>query len=278
MIARLIDRWGTAAIAIDQDVAERFPIDLPVTIVHNSVRRPPAAVDPVSAKRRIGLPLDAVAIGYAGFVRRQKGWPELIRAARLLVDEGLPAHFVVIGGGVRSPAFFETLRGKVLAWSGVLTDEESAIKQLVHELGLEPHVSFLPFRPDLREVYDALDIVAFPNPGVGLGRPVLEAATFGKPVVASGSRDGAGLLRPEETGILLSAAEPRGLADALRRLVVDPELRRRFGEAGAAHAREHFDPLRNARRVEGVYDTVLGRGQSVEREEEAETLAASAVR
>jgi glycosyltransferase involved in cell wall biosynthesis len=259
-ITRLIDRWGTAAIAIDQDVARRFPIHLPVTIVHNSVRRTRAAVDPTDARRRLGLPLDTVAIGYAGFVRRQKGWPELIRAARLLVDEKLPAHFVIIGGGVRPPAFFETLRGKALALSGVLTDEESAIKQLVHELGLEAHVSFLPFRPDLQEVYNALDILAFPNPGVGLGRPVLEAAAFGKPVVASGSRDGAGLLLPERTGILLREAAPRALADALRRLVVDPELRRRFGEAGAAHARKNFDPLQNARRVEGVYDVLLGHG------------------
>jgi glycosyltransferase involved in cell wall biosynthesis len=277
VITRLIDRWGTAAIAIDEDVAERFPIHLPLTIVHNSVPRPHVAGDPVSARQRLGLPLDAVAIGYAGFVRRQKGWPELIRAARLLVDEGLPAHFVIIGGGVRPPAFFETLRGKVLALSGVLTDEESAIKQLVHDLGLEPHVSFLPFRPDLQEVYDALDIVAFPNPGIGLGRPVLEAAAFGKPVVASGSRDGAGLLLPERTGILLDEAEPRALADALRRLVVDPGLRRRFGETGAAHAREHFDPTRNARRVEAVYDVLLGRegdGTVVVEDEEAEALTA----
>ena len=258
-ITRLIDRWGSAAIAIDRDVAERFPIGLPMTIVHNSVPRPRFAIDASDAKRKVDLPADAVAIGYAGFVRRQKGWPELIRAARLLVDEKLPAHFVIIGGGVRPPAFFETWRGKALALSGVLTDEESAIKQLVHELGLEPHVSFLPFRPDLQEVYEALDILAFPNPGVGLGRPVLEAAAYGKPVVASGSRDGAGLLLPEQTGILLREAEPRTLADALRRLVIDPELRRRFGAEAAAHAHLHFDPLENARRVEAVYDSLLDR-------------------
>jgi glycosyltransferase involved in cell wall biosynthesis len=275
VISRLIDRWGTAAIAIDEDVADRFPIRLPVTIVHNSVRRTQPAVDPVSAKRRVGLPADAVAIGYAGFVRRQKGWPELIHAARLLVDEGLPAHFVIIGGGVRPPAFFDTWRGKALALVRVLTDEESAIKPLVEELGLEPHVSFLPVRPDLQEVYDALDIVAFPNPGVGLGRPVLEAAAFGKPVVASGSRYGAGLLLPEETGILLAEADPRALADALRRLVVAPELRTSFGEAAAAHAREHFDPLVNARRVEAVYDEVLGRVDDVAGEEAEDALAAA---
>ena len=39
-IATLMERWGDAAIAIDSDVAARFPIDLPVTIVHNSVSPP----------------------------------------------------------------------------------------------------------------------------------------------------------------------------------------------------------------------------------------------
>ena len=39
-IARFIDRYGDAAIAIDRDVASRFPIRLPLTIVHNSVRQP----------------------------------------------------------------------------------------------------------------------------------------------------------------------------------------------------------------------------------------------
>src|SRR5205823_5334611 len=36
-IAALMERWGDAAIAIDRDVAARFPIRLPLTIVHNSV-------------------------------------------------------------------------------------------------------------------------------------------------------------------------------------------------------------------------------------------------
>ena len=45
-IASMMERWGDAAIAIDRDVAERFPIRLPLTIVHNSVE------PPVSRKRR----------------------------------------------------------------------------------------------------------------------------------------------------------------------------------------------------------------------------------
>lgn len=256
-IARLIDRFGDAAIAIDRDVAARFPIHLPVTIVHNSVR-PLEAADAADAKRRLGVPEDRIAIGFAGFVRRQKGWPELVEAAGLLIQEGARAHFVIMGGGIRPPEYFRTWRGRTLAAAKLLTDEESAIRELVAEKGLEPCFSFLPFTPETGAVYQGLDIVTFPNQGVGLGRPVLEAAMYGKPVVAAGSADGAGVVVPGQTGLLLDEPTPLQIAAALRLLIDDPDLRARLGEAAAAHARERFDPARNARAVEAVYDRLLG--------------------
>src|SRR5256714_14644953 len=260
-IAALMERWGDAAIAIDRDVAARFPIRLPLTIVHNSVS--PAASPNGANRVSLGLPEDRVAVGFAGFVRRQKGWPELVSAAELLVEQDAPAHFVIMGGGVRPPEYFRTVRGRALAAANLLTDEESAIKELVAEKGLDRHFSFLPFTAETREIYSALDVVTFPNQGVGLGRPVLEAATYGKPVVASGSADGAGVLLPGKTGLLLDDASPPNIAAALRLLIEDPELRARLGEAAAEHARERFDPARNARAVESVYDSLLGISASV---------------
>ncbi|MDX6513692.1 MAG: hypothetical protein QOE36_3196, partial [Gaiellaceae bacterium] len=260
-IATLMERFGDAAIAIDRDVAARFPIRLPLTIVHNSVRMPSYegnGAGPADGKRTLGLPEDRVAIGFAGFVRRQKGWPELVSAAQILIAEGAPAHFVIMGGGVRPPEYFRTLRGRALEAANLLTDEESAIKELVAAKGLEEHFSFLPFTPETGEIYAALDIVTFPNQGIGLGRPVLEAATYGKPVVASGSSDGAGVMLPGKTGFLLEDASPEEIASALRLLISDPELRRRLGEAAADHARAKFEPRRNARAVEAVYDELLG--------------------
>jgi glycosyltransferase involved in cell wall biosynthesis len=256
-IAALMERWGDAAIAIDSDVAARFPLGLPITIVYNSVSEP-VSTNGADRRQALGLPEDRVAIGFAGFVRRQKGWPELVEAAEILVDDDVPAHFVIMGGGVRPPEYFRTVRGRALAATNLLTDEESAIKELVAAKGLQRHFSFLPFTAQTGEIYAALDIVTFPNQGVGLGRPVLEAAMYGKPVVASGSRDGAGVLVPGKTGLLLDDAGPRGIASALRFLVEDPEERTRLGEAAAEHARARFDPRRNARAVEGVYDSLLG--------------------
>jgi glycosyltransferase involved in cell wall biosynthesis len=259
VIGRLIDRWGDAAVAIDPDVAARFPIRIPMSIVHNSVEPPAAVPDAAAARRALGIPEDRVAIGFAGFVRRQKGWPELVKAARLLVDRGDPVHFVIIGGGVRSPEYFRTVRGRALELLDLVADEESAIQRLVEKTGLAENFTFLPFTPQTAEIFSALDIVTFPNQGVGLGRPVLEAAAHAKPVVASGSSDGAGILLPEQTGILVPDPTPEAIAAALHRLVASPELRTRLGEAAARHAAEHFDPRHNAMLVADVYDHLLHR-------------------
>ncbi len=275
-IAAFMERFGDAAIAIDRDVAMRFPIRLPLEIVHNSVRPPAVATAGAESKRALGLPADRVAIGFAGFVRRQKGWQELVSAAEILIADGVPAHFVIMGGGVRPPEYFRTLRGRALALTNLLTDEESAIKDLVRDKGLASQFSFLPFTAETGEIYAALDIVTFPNQGVGLGRPVLEAAMYAKPVVASGSQNGAGVLLPGRTGLLLEDASPTELAAALRLLIDDPELRDRLGRAAAEHARARFDPVANARAVEHVYETLLGlNGQGARRETPVAELVAS---
>jgi glycosyltransferase involved in cell wall biosynthesis len=101
---------------------------------------------------------------------------------------------------------------------------------------------------------------------------VLEAAMHGKPVVASGSVGGADILLPDETGILLPEGSPDELIDALRRLIADPELRQELGDAAMDHAARNFDPVPNARRVEAVYDALLGRApaQPIEVDEPAE--------
>src|SRR5207253_7413283 len=94
---------------------------------------------------------------------------------------------------------------------GLATDDESELRALVAERALDDRFTFLPFANDVGAVYEALDIVTFPNQGEGLGRPVLEAAAYGVPAVASGSRRGAGILIPERTGVLLDDPTPVSL-------------------------------------------------------------------
>ena len=267
VILALMERWGDAAIAIDDDVAKRFDLNLPVTIIQNSTPIPSVLPDASAAKQALGLPVDRTTVGFAGYLRSQKGWPELVDAADMLRRDGVDAHFVIVGGGIRPPAFFQTLRGRILELAGILTDDESAIHRKVKALGLGDRFTFVPFTSDRAKIYGALDVVAFPNQGVGLGRPVLEAAAFGKPVIGSGSKDGGGVLIDGVTGILLQDPAPDSIAHGLRELVLDHGLRDRLGAAAAVHAAQHFDPKINARAVEAVYDSLLGANADTPAEE-----------
>lgn len=243
--------WGDAAIAIDHDVARTFAPGLPLHVVGNPVVAEPG--EPLS----LDIPPGRVTIAYVGYLRRQKGWPELLDALRLLVDDGAPVHAVVVGGGVRPEGAFRGFRGTALRAAGI-PNEELDFRRRVEELGLEDRVTLLPFTLDPSGVYRAVDIVVFPNQGSGLGRPVLEAAAYGKPVVASGSRTGAGLIRDGETGVLLREGTPEALAETLGHLVREPELRERLGGAALAHVLASFDPGVVARRVEELYEAIAG--------------------
>ena len=249
-VAGRLDEWGDAAIAIDGDVARTFPLRLPVEVVPNPVvAEPGAAAD-------LGVPAGRVAVGFFGYLRRQKGWPELVEAARLLVDAGAPVQIVVVGGGVRPPEAFRGVRGRVLRAAGV-PDEERDLRARVAELDLSDHFTFLPFTTEPGAVYRALDIVVFPNQGAGLGRPVLEAAAYGKPVVASGSPDGAGHSAAGRDGD--PAWRPRRRPRSRRRSA--GSRRTATCATGSAPepsstARKLFAPDAVARRVEAVYATL----------------------
>lgn len=258
-VTSVIDRTASRVIAIDEDVAKRFRLETPITVIPNSAELHDA--DPLpdrKAKETLGLDPDVPAVGFFGFIRRHKGWPEFVEAAQLLTARGVDAQFVVLGGGVRSPEFFRTWRGKLLAAFNVLADEETAFREVVDRAGLHDRFRFASFVTRTTDVYRALDLIAFPNQEVGLGRPVIEAAANARPVVASGSSTGAGILIPGVTGELVDREHPEALADAIESLLRDSERRIRMGAAAFALARKRFEPERNARLVEDLYDELLG--------------------
>lgn len=251
-VRRAIDKLGTVALAIDEDVERTFRLTIRTQVVCNPV----GLEDGEPAD--LGVPEGKVSVGLIGYLRHQKGWPEFLGALELLVRDHVPIHGVVVGGGVRQHRAFRGPRGRVLRALGV-PDEEQAFARALDSRGLRDHVTWLPFRRDIGAVYRSLDIVTFPNQGAGLGRPVLEAGGYGVPVVASGSPDGAGLLVPEVTGLLLASADAGELATAVARLAESAELRRRLGDAARARIRRIAAPADVAARVEVVWSETLAK-------------------
>lgn len=75
----------------------------------------------------------------------------------------------------------------------------------------------------------------------GLPNVLLEAQSQGLPCAASAISAIPELIRDGETGLLMPAEDPEALAVALSRLILDPSLRQRLGNAGAARVRQSFE-------------------------------------
>jgi glycosyltransferase involved in cell wall biosynthesis len=88
------------------------------------------------------------------------------------------------------------------------------------------------------------------------GLVVLEAMATGRPVIASRIGGLQDVVRHEETGLLVPPGDVAALRTAMQRLLEDPDLRRRFGEAGLQHIAEYRASV-IVPRVEAVYRDVV---------------------
>lgn len=179
-------------------------------------------------RRRYG-PRIVLAVGR---LTHYKGFEYLIRAMHK-VD----ATLLIVGGGA--------LR-------------ESHAK-LIAEEGLEARVHLLGSVPDVRPYYDACDVFVLPSttPNEAFGIVQLEAMAAGKPVVNTALASGVTFACPPDVAALTVAPrDSAALARAIERLLTDPDLRSRLGNAGRARVAQEFPASLMSDRTLGIYRAV----------------------
>lgn len=145
----------------------------------------------------------------------------------------------------------------VFVGSGPLTGE---LKNIARELSLGERIHFAGNVDDLLPYYLAADVLVFPSiaRSEAFGLVQVEAMACGLPVVNTSLDSGVPFVcRHEREGLTVPPENPEALAAALRRLLEDPSLRRRLGEAGKARAAEEFSGEVMARRTLAVYEDVV---------------------
>jgi glycosyltransferase involved in cell wall biosynthesis len=168
-------------------------------------------------------------------------------------------RFLVAGGSTYPPGFFRNLPGCLVQFLRLRQDYEGQARQVVVRHGLRDVVHFVGFWEDLPALYSALDIVVYPSRLRTIGRPGLEAAACGKPVIATSDTGNSDVVVNGVTGLLVPPADPPALAAAISRLLEDPDLRQRLGRTGVEWARANFDYRVNGRLVMQLYDRILTR-------------------
>ena len=189
----------------------------------------PNPIDPLDVLCGDRAPSSSVSIGYLGSDAPYKGLQFLPDVVERLDDQ--PVTWLVFAS--------ERARENGLAWRRLRSFPKD-------------RVSFPGKLEDVRPAYAACDIVFCPSLEETFCRVAAEAMLNGIPVVGSDLEPLRHLLGSEEAGLLFPAGDVGAAADAIRRLVADPDLRRRMGEVGRARARS-FDPERVAAELEKLY-------------------------
>lgn len=122
-------------------------------------------------------------------------------------------------------------------------DYVSSLEVFTKKIGISDRVKFLGKRTDVPRLLYAADIFCQPNlpPPEPFGISFIEALYAGLPVVTT-AMGGALEIIDESSGILVPAGNPESLAQALRALVVNRNLRESFRSSGPKRARELCDP------------------------------------
>ena len=135
-------------------------------------------------------------------------------------------------------------------------DYHKSIVAQVELLGLREQLLFLgEIDPgETRRLLAGCDISVLPSLTEGLSNTILESMAAGLPVVATAVGGNPELIIDGETGYLVPPADPRAMADALLRLIRNPQLRREMGCRGRERVEEHF----SLHAMVQKYEDVLG--------------------
>lgn len=190
---RLLYRHADCILSLTQTQAMQYQaISQRITVIPNPVSLP--APSPASC-----IPDNQVLA--VGRLAHQKGFDDLLKAWAQVIAQRPDAHLTIIGEG----------------------PDQAALQTQAQSLSLTQHVSWLPFTDRIFEHYQQSSLLAVSSRYEGQGLVLLEAQTYGLPIVSFdcdfGPRE---VINNHLDGILCEPANPDALAAALLDLLNDP--------------------------------------------------------
>lgn len=177
----------------------------------------------------------------AGRMIWEKGVGDFVEAARLLKHAGINARFALVGNTHPSnPRAVPLTTLQSWADDGI--------------------VEYWGRREDMADVLGQSHIVCLPSRyAEGVPRVLIEAAACGRPMVATDAAGCREVVHDGETGLLVPAADPKALAEAIAQLVRNSDLRAQMGARAREVVEAEFDERLTVAKTLDVYDFLLAR-------------------
>jgi glycosyltransferase involved in cell wall biosynthesis len=191
--------------------------------------------DREALRARIGAHPDEFLLAYVGRLVPIKRIDVLLRAMQRLRAGDTRVRLVIVGDGESRPE----------------------LERLAAELGVRDAVSFVGFLQDITEVAAGTDVAVLSSDNEGTPVALIEAAAAGRPAVATAVGGVPDVVTNGETGLLVNAGDHGALAEAVRCLADDAELRIRMGAAAREHVRDRYSSGRLVHDIEALYEELL---------------------
>jgi glycosyltransferase involved in cell wall biosynthesis len=188
-----------------------------------------------SVKPEFGIPDHHQLVVHVANFTPKKRHEDLIRAARLVIDQEPQVTFLLVGQGPLEPD----------------------IRAQVKNLNLAGNVVFAGFRTDAPRLIGAADVFVLPSQFEGLPIAMLEAMALGRPVIASRVGGVPEVISDGVDGLLIDPLSPGQLAEKILAVINCEDLREKLANNALLKVREHFGVKRMVSSTEALYRTVL---------------------
>lgn len=209
-----------------------------ITTIPNSIELTEFDIQNKSAnnclKNELGLPDKSKVIGNISALREQKDHMTLIQAMEYVIKCDSDAVLVIAGEG----------------------ECEDQLRLYVKERKLEKNIIFLGYRSNVRSLLQDFDIFVLSSLYEGLPVCVLEAMASGIPVVATDVDGTNELVRNDQTGSLVPIKSPHKMADAIVKLLSDPDKIRKMGESARYVIKNEYNNIDMIRKYEDYYECI----------------------
>ena len=201
---------------------------------------------------------DGPVILFAGRISAEKSLHTLIEALPAVLRSVPEAKVLLCGqfAGLRSPLPTRERRelGGRLEWRARYTEY---LQRLAAPYGDRVVFSGMLPATEIPLVFAMASVYVQPSILEAFGLPVTEAMCSEVPVVATRAGGIPEQVIDGETGYLVSVGDYRALGEAIARVLLDPELGRRLGQAGRARVERDFTWDQSAERLYEIWDALV---------------------
>jgi len=234
-------RFPDRLVAVSKELTSKlYALKIPqkkIRVIYNAVFEDgiPKLNPPLEVRKEFRIPIEDKLLGVIGRLSPEKGQIFFLQAFSKLAENYPQVTALIVGEG----------------------PDEKKLKEYCFSKKLDSKVVFTGYQKDITSIYKSLDLVILPSLSEGMPNVALEGMLFGKPVIGTRIGGITEVVIDEQTGILVSAADPDSLSKTILELLEDRNKMRIFSDNSRKYVLENFSLEKRVKNIVELYRELL---------------------